>query len=313
MLLAVAQAMTWDEFKVTYNKQYTSAAEEAVRQTIFHTNLQYIAKHNANKEHTFTLAVNKFGDLTAKEFAELTAKRPAQSPIEYTYPGGEFAPSTIALPPAQDWRTSGCVPPVANQGQCGSAVIFSSLHLIEAYNCLKHQHSLVALSLQDLIDCASASGCQGGTLEPVLQYCVNKGIDTQASYPYVGRQGTCKHDQGTLGAQCTSWHTITPPGNETGLTEVLANYGPVLCAIDASQSSFQFYQSGVYSDAACSSSMLDHVVLNVGYGTTPAGEDYYILQNTWGTAWGMQGYMLMARNKHNMCGIASAATWVTVK
>ena len=45
---------------------------------------------------------------------------------------------------------------------------------------------------------------------------------------------------------------------------------------------------------------------------THPGEAFYILQNSWGASWGMAGYMLMARNKQNMCGVATEALWVTV-
>jgi len=68
------------------------------------------------------------------------------------------------------------------------------------------------------------------------------------------------------------------------------------------------YRSGVYYDASCSSTNLDHTLLILGYGSLN-GQDYWICLNTWGTAWGMNGYILMSRNRNNNCGIASDATY----
>jgi cathepsin L len=58
---------------------------------------------------------------------------------------------------------------------------------------------------------------------------------------------------------------------------------------------FRNYKSGVFDkqDKNCTNGKLDHAVMLVGYGTS-AGQDYYILRNSWGTGWGEEGYMKVA-------------------
>merc|ERR1711972_217382 len=89
---------------------------------------------------------------------------------------------------------------------------------------------------------------------------------------------------------------------------LLLPQGPVAVGIDASHFSFQFYNSGVYNERRCSTQRLDHGVTAVGYGTED-GKDYWLVKNSWGKSRGEEGYIKMARNNNNMCGIATMAIY----
>ena len=74
-------------------------------------------------------------------------------------------------------------------------------------------------------------------------------------------------------------------------------------------------EEGIYYNEYCSQWRLDHGLLVVGYGSagtanaTEEVQDYWICKNSYGTGWGTNGYILMARNADNNCGIASHCTY----
>jgi len=306
----------WKSFKQEHKKEYLNAEEEQLRRLTFEANVKYISQHNneaALGKHTFTLKMNKFGDLTSAEFGRLYNGFNMTKNMKKTKANLFVSDPTAQIPDSVDWRTQGYVTPVKDQGQCGSCWSFSAVASLEGQH-FKASGQLVSLSEQNLVDCSRKQGnqgCNGGLMDQAFTYIkVNKGIDTEASYPYKAVDGKCKFNPATVGATDNGFKDIEA-GNEQDLTNAIATIGPISVAIDASQSSFQFYHTGVYTDENCSSTELDHGVTAVGYGTQN-GKAYYIVKNSWGTSWGDKGFILMARNSNNMCGIASSASYPLV-
>jgi cathepsin L len=171
------------------------------------------------------------------------------------------------------------------------------------------------LSEQNLVDCSEKfgnNGCNGGLMDNAFRYIkANGGIDTEQAYPYKAEDEKCHYKPKNKGATDRGYVDIES-GNEDKLQSAVATVGPVSVAIDASHQSFQLYSGGVYYEPDCSASQLDHGVLVVGYGTEDDGTDYWLVKNSWGKSWGDQGYIKMARNRDNNCGIATEASYPLV-
>jgi len=293
---------TFTSWMQTHKKSYHHNEFLAKFRT-FKANLDFIHAHN-KKNASFTVAMNKFGDLSVEEFSKFYLG------TKYTATGATVVQSApqAGLPASWNWNTRGAVTAVKNQQQCGSCWSFSTTGSTEGCHQIKTK-KLVALSEQNLMDCSTSQGnqgCNGGLMTQAMDYIIsNKGIDTESSYPYTARDGTCHYNPANSGATLSSYTNVNQ-GDENDLQAKVYS-GPTSVAIDASQSSFQFYNSGVYSDSSCSTSQLDHGVLAVGWGVD-SGADYWIVKNSWGTDWGLKGFIWMARNDNNMCGIATMAT-----
>jgi cathepsin L len=312
-LLAFAFAVDYEKefdlFKLKYNKAYATAEEHSARFQIFSDNLDFVNKWDSAAKG-FEVEINKFADLTVQEFVSLYTGLN----ITKTYKAVEekVVPSRVEGD-IVNWVNKGAVTGVKNQGQCGSCWSFSTTGSVEGAHFLS-TGSLVSLSEQNLVDCSTAEGnegCNGGLMDDAFEYIIkNHGIDTESSYPYRATgPNKCQFNAANVGATISSFHDITR-GSESAL-QTGVDKTPVSVAIDAGHNSFQLYKSGVYYEPACSASNLDHGVLAVGYGTS-GSSDYWLVKNSWGTDWGMAGYIQMSRNRNNNCGIATAASYPVV-
>jgi len=279
------------------------------RYTIFKSNMDYARDWNAQKTGT-VLGMTHLADLTNQEYqAMLLGTKIDGTARLAAAKGAKIVKDNYNA--TVDWRNKNVVSEIKNQGDCGSCWSFSTTGSVEGIHALK-SGNLVSLSEQNLMDCSTSygnNGCDGGLMDDAFKYIIaNNGVDTEASYPYLGVEGTCHFTAANVGATITGFTDVTS-GSETALASAV-NMQPVSVAIDASHTSFQLYTSGIYHDIFCSATRLDHGVLAVGYGTdTTSSKNYWIVKNSWGTAWGMEGFIYMSKDRDNNCGIATAASY----
>ncbi|KAK1788973.1 hypothetical protein P4O66_015889, partial [Electrophorus voltai] len=127
--------------------------------------------------------------------------------------------------------------------------------------------------------------------------------------PVENQEGRCRYTVRGRAAYCSGFQ-ILPRNNELALMHAVAMVGPVSVGINANLPSFHRYRSGIYNDPLCNSRLVNHAVLVVGYGTEK-GQDYWLIKNSWGTAWGEKGFFRLPRNK-NQCGVATFAIYPTL-
>ena len=70
------------------------------------------------------------------------------------------------------------------------------------------------------------------------------------------------------------------------------------------------FKKGILYDTTCSGiTNANHAVTVIGYGSDGTNKDYWLIKNSWGTTWGMQGYAKMARNRNPNCLITTYAVY----
>ncbi|XP_065922304.1 procathepsin L isoform X3 [Magallana gigas] len=179
----------WEDFKRIYSKTYTEQ-DEKIRKSIWIQNIDIINRHNKEADmghHSYRLGMNEFGDMTTKEVTRMlnVPKGYATDNVSTFLP-----PNNLQLPETVNWTKEGYVTPVKNQGYCGSCWAFATTGGLEGQHFRKTK-KLVSLSEQNLVDCCKENlGCTGGLPVTAYKYIArNGGIDTEESYPYLGKLG----------------------------------------------------------------------------------------------------------------------------
>ncbi|KAG6459522.1 pro-cathepsin H [Manduca sexta] len=305
----------FNAFKNKYDRNYEHNYEHATRRSIFQDKMRLIRSTN-RKNLGYTLAVNQFADRTPKEMERYQGlwRRPEGKTgnIAFPYNDSHIKDIETVLPDEYDLRLLGYVSWIKNQEDCASCWTYGTIAAVEGAIARHNGGKILSLSNQALIDCAwpyGAAGCKGGTDTAAYKWMMDYGLPTEEEYgSYLNKDGFC-HIKNMTVRFFIKGFTDVPPHNVGALKVALVNHGPLSVSVHVTEA-FSLYSSGVFYDANCNETMLNHEMALVGYGTRN-GDTFWILKNSWGPTWGIDGYMLIS-TRNNSCGVTTEPTYVTL-
>lgn len=330
-LLSVTNALAditaeWASWKSEHGFSF-NAVEEPTRFKHWLSTKDFVKNHNEkfnNGEVRFTVSMNKFSAMPNEEFKELYLMKEVEREIvndqvvsEYQCPT-KYSSKKGGAPSSYSWRDHRAVTIVKDQGSCGSCWTFGAGAAIEGAMCKKGNYNCNTwngVSAQQFVDCASSnrdlspydnSGCDGGFQSNAMRYVwtIPKGVDSWDNYPYTGKEQSCNYRSSNSVGTIKSCGRLGHAGDEDLMVDMVYHEGVTTVAIDASGREFQQYSGGVYHSTSCSSSRLNHAVTMTGYGGSGSGK-YFEVKNSWGTGWGLSGFINFERAGKNMCGVAT--------
>lgn len=218
-----------------------------------------------------------------------------------------------ALPESFSLATKwGKLPPVRNQGNCGSCWAFATTGQVEIAHFYKTGKIDIDLAEQEQLSCSHAGSCNGGFFT-ALNYDKSHGLGLEADFPYKARDLSCKKI--TPAQNIASWAYIGNQGKNPTVNQiktVIASGIPVAVTVAAGYRAFQKYNGGVFGGKECTSAGTDHMVLLVGWDDTAEGPDgkkgAWLMRNSWGEKWGEGGYMRIRYGCSHVGEIASTVT-----
>lgn len=299
-------------FVSQFGKNYQDKTEYSLRLTNFKANQQKIDLLNSNPNDTAKYGLNALSDLSETEFKSMLGEKNVADikGTKLTLPEVKASLPVVGAVSTFDWRnTANKVTAVKDQGNCGSCWAFAAVEALESIWAIKKSQTYT-LSPQHIVDCATSAygcyGCNGGSSVNALVFIANnKGINNITTYPYTAAQKACQ-TKGTKYAPVYQAMYGQYLSDATIMTYVKQQ--PVVIYVDANN--WSPYKSGIFSNCA-NSYTVNHAVVVVGYYYTgTAATSYWIVRNSWGTTWGMRGYMnLMMGNK---CYSQTLMTFPTV-
>ncbi len=208
----------------------------------------------------------------------------------------KMIPRRAGLPSYFDWRDRNMVTPVKEQYPCGLCWAFTAVAEFES-KILINEGIAYDFSEQNLASCdfltssGIAQSCStGGNPFRSTNFFTQTGVSLESCAPFMGMDGVPCNDSCEIIKNVNGWRLIA--NDVDTIKTAIYQYGPVSTAMDAADPAFKAYTGGVYE--YYDSMLVNHAVLIVGWNDSLGPEGSWIVKNSWGTDWGIDGYFYIA-------------------
>jgi C1A family cysteine protease len=226
-------------------------------------------------------------DVTRQELADITGFDATEDPGDVKPEPAEVM-RTTDLPAGWDSRAVGVgLPPVRQQGSCGSCWAFGTVAAVEAA-IAQSENRLVNLSEQYVLDCSGRGTCGGGYW--AYEFVKRQGLAEEPEYPYKGFEQRCNRAV-SRPVTIESYHRVQS-GDLDAMKAAIREHGAIGVTMSVC-GSIPGYGGGVYDSSECNGYATNHIVALVGWDDTVQhrrGRGAWILRNSWGRGWGEDGY-----------------------
>ena len=226
------------------------------------------------------------------------ARTPSVNSPNFQAPG-QVGASCSATASAYSWRDAGRVTPIRDQGNCGSCWTFGTLGALESSNWIRSGTAFDKAE-QHLLSCSGVGTCNGGWW--AFDYIKNKGTTYETQYPYTAMDSACRTNV-SLPFKVAAWGYVDPNGgipSPQAMKSALCEHGPLAIAVNATDA-FVAYTGGVFNEN--NSGEINHAITLVGWDDARGA---WLIKNSWGTGWGLSGYMWIAYGSNK---VGDGAAW----
>lgn len=179
-------------------------------------------------------------------------------------------------------------------------------------------------SVEYMINCDKQdSACDGGLLDDAWEFLQRTGVPPEACDPYshcphpelekchreasglsspLSCPAVCRNGGAIRKTRANTAYAVAAPGSVKVMQREILTKGPIEVAFFVF-SDFLTYSNGTYfRTPSATGPQGGHAVRILGWGVDELGTDYWLVANSWSSAWGERGFFRIRRGT-NECGI----------
>ena len=248
-------------------------------------------------QHT-TYEENIFKNWTIQKFESILSNKMIESPTYKKYVDLDTQYTSKNFDARTKW--SECAFTIRNDLGCAAVSVFATTEVLQDRLCITHDiHELLGIQYQ--IDCDDENyQCQGGYISKAFEFLYNTGTVSESCDPYLAKYtgrcpASCKDRKPMVHYKCKTpeFQIISIPIMQS----TIEKYGPLVTSFSI-YTDFGTYKSGIYHHTS-GYYRGGHIVKVIGFGVLD-GVKYWLVANSWGVHWGMEGYFMIQQGD---CGI----------